>query len=115
MGGTSRTIHQNSREYVSVGSELEQACAFKNIVLYFPRSFGPDHIQAMSELTSLANKKTATFFSFHAWQFLAGQIIYHLHAWDFAATLARPPLSINGDLMMVQFNLPSAKMEYVPK
>jgi len=111
MGGASRSINEDSSD-VSISSEFEQARTFKNIVLYLPGSAGANDVRVALDLMRFANEKIRLSFSFLVRQYSGKKAIYILQLSDNECTVKKPPMMIYGDLLMVQFNLPEAKITY---
>lgn len=112
IGGASRTIHVDSPNSLSIGSEFEQARKFKNIVLFMPGSPGASDMRVAIDLTRFAAEKVRVSFSFLIRQFFNKKMIYLLQISDNEATVKKPPMMVYGDLLMVEFNLPSARLTH---
>lgn len=110
IGGASRTIHVDSPDGVSIGSEFEQARMYKNIMLFMPGSPGASDMKTTVDLMNLANDKSRIWFHFSVTQLLNSKMIYNLTLSDGGASVRKPPTMIYGDLLMVEINLPNANI-----
>lgn len=106
-GGASRTIHADSPDSLSVGSEFEQARKFRNIILYMPGSPGAGDMKTAIDFLNFAANKTRFFFHFSVRQTLNSKLVYLLNLTDHA-TVKKSPIMVLGDLLMAEFNLPDA-------
>jgi hypothetical protein len=113
IGGAARTIHNDSPDSISIGSEFEQARQFKNIMLFMPGSAGAGDMKAALDLTSLAVDKTPFFFYFTVTQLLDAKMLYQLSISDVGATLKKRPQMVLDDLLMCEFNLPGANITHM--
>jgi hypothetical protein len=111
VGGASRSINADSSN-ISIGSEFEQARQFKNIILFMPGSAGAGDMKAALDLTRFAANKTRFFFFFSVTQQYESKLINFLSISD-TAVVTKPPAMIYGDLLMVQFNLPDARITHI--
>jgi len=113
VGGAARTIHNDSPDNISIGSEFEQARQFKNIMLFMPGTAGAGDMKAALDLTNLALDKTPFFFYFTVTQLLDANMTYLLSISDGGATLKKRPIMVLGDLLMCEFNLPGANITHM--
>ena len=108
-GGANRFLKIGSADDVNIAAELEEACAFKNIILYLPPTGDGGDMETALELTNVAlDKKFSLYISFSIEKHLGGRMI-ETFILTGAATLKQRPFIVGTQMLKVELKLPTAK------
>jgi hypothetical protein len=108
-GGANRSIFVNSANDIGLTSELEQARAFKNIILNIAKGKNFD-ARAVTELSEMAAKEMTLNVLFAIERYSGGKMLEGLALMDREASVY-PPNTVEKNVA-VEFWIPFAKLYY---
>ena len=109
-GGAQRSIKLSSTDDISISSELEQARAFKNVVLFLPPTKDGSDMEVALNLTNYFELKKTLLMSLVVERYSSGKMIEGLALLDGEATLLASPSVTEKRLLKLNINLPAAKL-----